>query len=703
MKSSNLYSKLFKLTATLAVALCLTTHVRADNAAAIADYITKTTHGDLKATASGNTVTVTGTLLGVSSSGNYLTLNIDAGVTVVWQATLIGSPAGGSALINLSGGAGTFRVESGSIENAGNGRAITNNSIGVVHISGDAKIAAKAAATIYLANFGTATEPRLVITGGTVENTGENTFVIAFTIMNYSSGSVIVSGGTVNGTKGVAISASRGTVNISGNAKITSACTGSSATISMSDGTLNITGGTVENTSSGFAINASANISGGTVKSESGNAIIIEFNKRVNISGGTVLANGKEIAAIRVSRGTLTITGGTISAIERNGYSIHNGGTLILGGAPDITHRILTNPDRLSVLTEGATAFAPGRKMYLLDFRPADYAAYKVAVTNGRNFLRNFTLFNPDWALTTSAANLAIVPALRVSFNLNGGEGNVPSTIGIAQGNNLFRKPSTDEFTRAGHHNDGDWYMDAAGNKKFEFGVDGTTVMEHMTLYLKWLPGFRANLSGSGVNWGNVSAAPSTPISTPTSTTTGATTTTESGTATGATTTTTTTVSGTATSAETNTTRTTGADAGTSVPPTPPTTGATASVSIEDNPATLYLYRERKLLGGILTTRYDVILDNIAVARTNNNWKTTVKVTTSGTKTVSATIDGRKAEVQVNFAAGGVYYIRCDIDSKTIDTGKTDKNGKKVTELQETPILQLVDKSVGEGEFNKIK
>jgi len=130
---------------------------------------------------------------------------------------------------------------------------------------------------------------------------------------------------------------------------------------------------------------------------------------------------------------------------------------------------------------------------------------------------------------------------------------------------------------------------------------------------------------------------------------------------------------------------------------------AETNVSIEDNPATLYIYRERKLLGGILPVRYDVVLDNTVVARTNNNWKTTVKVTTQGAKTLSATIDGRKAEVQVNIAPGGIYYLRCDYDTTEIDTGKKGKDGKAVKDYIYTPILQLVDKSIGESEFKRIK
>ena len=129
-----------------------------------------------------------------------------------------------------------------------------------------------------------------------------------------------------------------------------------------------------------------------------------------------------------------------------------------------------------------------------------------------------------------------------------------------------------------------------------------------------------------------------------------------------------------------------------------------------NQPATLHIYRKRKPLD-ILPRRYDIHLDNTVVGNSTNNWKTTVTVKPPlGTKTVSATIDGRQAEVQINFEPGGVYYVRSDVDSKNVDTGQTktttDKNGKTTTsavkELQQTPILQSVDKSVGESEFNAI-
>jgi len=134
-----------------------------------------------------------------------------------------------------------------------------------------------------------------------------------------------------------------------------------------------------------------------------------------------------------------------------------------------------------------------------------------------------------------------------------------------------------------------------------------------------------------------------------------------------------------------------------------------------NQPATLHLYRirNRSTLGGLigLVPRYDVLLDNVVVGNSNANWKTTTTVTNMGPKTVSATIDGRSAEVQINFEPGGVYYVRSDISSFRNDTGKTrdikqkDGTTKKepIMEILYTPTLQLVDKSVGEREYDAIK
>ncbi|MCL2682631.1 MAG: hypothetical protein FWE63_03980 [Bacteroidales bacterium] len=137
--------------------------------------------------------------------------------------------------------------------------------------------------------------------------------------------------------------------------------------------------------------------------------------------------------------------------------------------------------------------------------------------------------------------------------------------------------------------------------------------------------------------------------------------------------------------------------------------GAAPSMGMGSGPAKLHIYRPRRL-GGNLLPRFDVLLDNSVIARPANNWKTTVTVNTFGPKTLSSKLDG-KAELRIDIAPGGVYYIRCDISSQTVNTGKrrtsTGRDGR-TTSMEETktlytPVLQLVDESIGAGEFNTIK
>jgi hypothetical protein len=146
-----------------------------------------------------------------------------------------------TATINISGGtvsaatgnevisvwAGTVNVSGGTVENTGSGasihttsgeinvsggtvRAATGNAIDVQNAGGLAVISqandnvptlitsastSSSYAVIIVGNNGTATVPRLRITGGTVRNTGDNSN--SYAIQNRSTGSVIISGGTV--------------------------------------------------------------------------------------------------------------------------------------------------------------------------------------------------------------------------------------------------------------------------------------------------------------------------------------------------------------------------------------------------------------------------------------------------------------------------------------------------------------------------
>jgi uncharacterized repeat protein (TIGR02543 family) len=587
----------------------------ASTAAGIASDIKTNTAGDLNATVSGATVTVTGSVGAAPSTANYLTLNIDAGVTVKWQATLIGTPNSDYALVYISGGTGTFQVENGgTIYNDGTGRAVTNNSAcavnitggevksksgtaiynastGVITISGSTtKItsASSSYGTIYLANSGTESVDRLVINGGMVENTSSGNAIynnsvgtvrvsngtvsaisgsailsnanymnIGGSYGNYwgsvkisggtvstttgttiSGGEPTVSGGTVSTTTGTAISTGNtsgftvsggtvsattgrainynagGTVTISGSStKVTSANTStsySSGTIYFSDGgTLIINAGTVENTATSVSANGNANaigiywssttvnVNGGIVKSEVGNAIshVYAWNGiTVNISGGMISTNASSKAAVYVKEGTVKITGGTIENTA-NSWSVYNesSASLTLGGNPTITGRIYTYPEKMSVITAATDKFVPAaNRLYTLDFPEAQYVVSKIAVMSGRDFLRNFVLYNSNFALSQEGQHLAVATSVKVTFDLNGGTGVAPATIGVASGGKLYEKPSTNGYTKTCYTSDSVWYTRTGTSDvytKFVFGESGTSVTENITLYLKWTPG----------------------------------------------------------------------------------------------------------------------------------------------------------------------------------------------------------------------
>ena len=103
-----------------------------------------------------------------------------------------------------------------------------------------------------------------------------------------------------------------------------------------------------------------------------------------------------------------------------------------------------------------------------------------------------------------------------------------------------------------------------------------------------------------------------------------------------------------------------------------------------NEPATLYLYRKRWYEGYSTNTRLEILLDNVLIGIASNNWKITKIVNTFGKKNISTTVYGKKAEVQVNVEPGGVYYIQCAI-------------------AEGRAILRLVDKYIGESDFNSIK
>jgi hypothetical protein len=142
----------------------------------------------------------------------------------------------------------------------------------------------------------------LSITGGTVSATSG-------TAVDNGAGTVNITGGTVSATTGTAVFSLAGTTTVSGTAKVTSANTDTRyGTIYIADGiddyaSLEMTGGTVENTSTG-----------------TGNAIRNDYTGVVSITGGTVSKTGsnKNYAVYKGGTGAVTIGPGATIVGNKN-------------------------------------------------------------------------------------------------------------------------------------------------------------------------------------------------------------------------------------------------------------------------------------------------------------------------------------------------------------------------------------------------
>jgi hypothetical protein len=332
MKKSSLTTAIFL------AALAITT-LPAHAATAAALQTTIQGYG-LTAAVSGSTVTVTGTKTGAT---DFLSLNIDAGVTVNWTtAQLDGN--NNSYLVIISG-TGSFNMSGGKIENSSSSYAIYNNSTGTVTISGGT-VSATTGRAVYNNSTGkitvsgtamltsqsdnstiynSSTDGTIEITGGTVENTVNNP-------SNSNNGKAIDNSGTVN--------ISGGTVSaITGNAVRNSTPT---STVTISGGTVSATtGNAVRNDSTGkITVSGTAKVTSANVTAAQGTIMIVssgtETAARLEITGGTVentAANANARAVYNASTGTVSISGGVVKATT--GYAVYKnstGTTTLTGG-----------------------------------------------------------------------------------------------------------------------------------------------------------------------------------------------------------------------------------------------------------------------------------------------------------------------------------------------------------------------------------
>lgn len=149
----------------------------------------------------------------VSATTNIAIWNDSTGAVIISGGMV--SATTGIAIVNTS--TGSVTISGGTVSSTAGNAAVLNDYTGKITVSGTALVTSANTAiggTIYLNNNGTATTVRLEILGGTVSNTSTGT---GMTIYNDSTGTVIISGGTVSksGSSGYAVyNASTGKVTI---------------------------------------------------------------------------------------------------------------------------------------------------------------------------------------------------------------------------------------------------------------------------------------------------------------------------------------------------------------------------------------------------------------------------------------------------------------------------------------------------------
>ncbi|MCL2066337.1 MAG: hypothetical protein FWG99_02590 [Treponema sp.] len=219
--------------------------------------------------------------------------------------------------IHLENGASI--ISTADIEHTSGQSAIQNSSTGSVIISGGT--VSSSYRTIWNNVNGAVT-----ITGGTVESSGNQA-----AIYNFSTGPVTISGGIIRATgdNGRAVlDQSTGTVTISGGTLLTTA--GNSWAV-VSLGTLNISGGTIRATGDWSTavpnIGGALTITGGTIEvtGYASTAVSNADECTTTITDGTIRATGgNNRAVLNQGNGAVTITGGTIEAAGDDGIAIQN-------------------------------------------------------------------------------------------------------------------------------------------------------------------------------------------------------------------------------------------------------------------------------------------------------------------------------------------------------------------------------------------
>jgi len=394
----------------------------------------------------------------VSAVNGYAIQNEGTGSVIISEGSVISSANATDAQGTIYNNTGEIIIEDSEVINtASGGNAVRNNSAGQITVKGESVVSA-------LGN--------------------------GYAVYNNSSGTVTIEDGEIKGEGGV--------TEMSGGALLNS-----------TNGTLIINGGNIESAGGRAVENLSSNpmeISGGKISATGTNGIAVynNSNGKIVISEDVqiISANG-DLEAGTVSNmagGTIEVIGGTILNTTANRNAIFNdaeySGSIVLGGIPQITGRIAVfnadiNDGILSVFTSdaGEKEFAPQSERYSLNFLPA-LSEGDIAVIDGAAFADNFQLtVNGNFVLAADGQNKNLIAeeGWRITFNLNGGAGTVPSFLPVRKGGtpSLSQEPSTNSFTREGFVHDGKWYT-RSGTTYTEFKFGETIVAANITLYLKW-------------------------------------------------------------------------------------------------------------------------------------------------------------------------------------------------------------------------
>ncbi|MCL1858471.1 MAG: S-layer homology domain-containing protein [Oscillospiraceae bacterium] len=497
-KFKKFLSTLLTLTMILGLFAVMPMTANAANAATLKSTIENFDHGgyggELTAAVSGNIVTVTGTIVGVTHT---LNLNINPGVKVIWKAKYSGSVSASALYCMISvSGQGTFEVaEGGSIKNNGSESAIRLFDKTTINVSGG---------EVYgftRAIYGTSTT--INVSGGEVH--GGNDYP-AIEIYSGSGPSTInVSGGKVYGDYAIENLSADFTINVSGGevygeygiANYGIANAGNGSTINMSGGEvhgnyaiinksegsiINVSGGEVHGDyaaifNSPTAQYTTINVSGGVFYGDHTifNSPPVQYTT-INVSGGVFYGDSRAVCNNSINA-DITVTGGFLFSFGTDlidSYGVidnDGGGELVVGGTAVLCAWVGASGDK--IYAEGTSED--------LTMQPAGAAKWGksggldgIVYANGAN-----TGFFPiGWVTDGVTVSAATPESYTVTFKTDNGQPDAVMTVTAGDKAEWGISPLIkDGYVFGG------WYKDAALTQEYDMN---TPVTSDLILYAKW-------------------------------------------------------------------------------------------------------------------------------------------------------------------------------------------------------------------------